>query len=176
MPIGTFSPGPYTATWAGASGQPGGAGALDVGLVEGVDRFQRTAEAQDIRVDAYGETVVDGVYRGGQMFVLMTFKEWTDTVKALLWPFGGTQVSPDFGAVGPVGSLMTNLAGILVLTAVTGTPAATNGPATINFGSAIISPGHNSEVILGSEERNVPVVFRCYPYDNSGTLVWFTET
>ncbi len=176
MPFASFAAGPYTATYSAddAPGSPAGKGqgARSLGLVEGVRRWQRILEARPVHSGAFGSTVIDGVYRGGQCFCLMTFKEWTDAVKDALWPLGDS-----FGEVGPIGRLLTDLAGQLVLTALPDTPAAQNGPATLTFGKTILSPGHNSEVVLGAEQRDVPIVFRCFPYvSGSGKVVWFEET
>lgn len=167
MALGAFAPGAYTATFntAGASSDPAGkaAGARDLGLVEGVRSVSRTVEGKDIRADLYGDTVIDGIYTGGQMFVSMIFKEWTAQVQDALWPFGG-DTAGDFGNLGVVGDLMTNLAGVLTLTAVADTPAAgATDSAVITISSAVISPGHSFDVPLGNDERNVPIVFRCYP-------------
>jgi len=176
MPFATFAAGPYTATYDAdnAPGDPAGKGqgARDLGLVEGVRRWQRMMEAHPVQAGAFGSTEIDGVYRGGQAFCLMTFKEWTDAVRDALWPFG-----TGFGELGQVGRLLTDLAGELTLTAAPDTPAASAGPATLVFRKAIVSPGHNSEVVLGAEQRDVPIVFRCFPYVNAqGKVVWFEET
>lgn len=180
MALGTFGVGPYTSTFntSGASGSPAGktAGSRSLGLVENVITLSRSVEGEDIVADVYGKTVIDGIYQGGQTFVSMIFKEWTIQVQDALWPFGGD--SGDFGRVGTAGLLMTDLAGILTLTAVAGTPAASSGvgPSPIVFHAAIISPGHNFDVPFGSTQRHVPIVFRCYPTIQSTILRWFTAT
>ena len=176
MPFANFAAGPCTATYNSdsASGSPAGKGqgVRDLGIVEGVRRWQRTLEALPIQSSAFGATVIDSVYGGGQCFCLMAFKEWNDVIRDTLWPFGAS-----FGEIGQVGRLLSDLAGILTLTAVSDTMAASNGPATITFGKAILSPGHNSEIVLGAEERDIPIVFRCFPYVNSQSkTVWFDET
>ncbi len=161
--FGNYAVGPYTGTWS----------TNDVGEIEGVYRVQQSASAQDIRAGRYGDSVIDGVYRGGNVFVVATFKEWTANIRDMLWPFGV------MGLSGKVGRLMTDMAEILELTAITGTPAATHGFATITFPKAVFSPEHNQEIILGNEERNVPVVFRCYPEevtDGDSALRWYTFT
>lgn len=187
MALGAFAPGAYQVEIKniGANGPAGSTPAgktetasgvdRDLGLVEGVKTISRTVEGKDIRADLYGDTVIDGIYRGGQMFVSMIFKEWTVQVQDALWPFGGD--SGDFGRVGTVGDLMTNLSGEMTLTAATGTPA--GGVANSNIitlHSAIISPGHSYDVPLGNDERDVPIVFRCYPILVSTVLRWATFT
>jgi len=176
MTFATFAAGPYSATYNTdeASGDPAGKGegTRDLGLVEGVRRWQRVLEAHPVRSSAFGKTEIDGVYQGGQCFCLMTFKEWSNAVRDAVWPFGKR-----FGCIGQVGRMLTDLAGVLTLTAQPNTPAATAGPATLTFRKAILSPGHNSEVVLGAQQRDVPIVFQCFPYiDAQGDVVWFEET
>ena len=176
MPFATFAAGPYMATY-NADNAPGpaagkGQGARDLGLVEGVRRWQRVAEASPVASDLYGGMTIDGVYRGAACFCEMTFKQWSDAVRDTLWPF-----APSFGEVGSIGTLLTALAGELILTAVTDTPAATAGPAQLAFRKAIVAPENVVDVPLGDVERDVRVVFRCYPYvDDQQSTVWFEES
>lgn len=175
MAFGDFSSGPYVATYD----RPTGTGAVSIGLVEGPRALQRVNEVQDMRTDLFGATVIDGVYRGGQCFVSMIFKEWNDNTKDALWPYDS-----DFGGHGdPVGRLQSDIAGVLLLTAVPGTPAAEDhGPLTLSFPLAILAPQNNISVSLGSVERNVPILFRCYPDGvvsaggGVNDIRWFTET
>ena len=176
MPFASFAAGPYTATYNAdaATGDPAGKGdgARDLGLIEGVRRWQRTLEAHPVHSGVLGAAVIDGVYRGGKCFCEMTFKEWTDAVRDALWLFGES-----FGRMGQIGRLLSDLAGVLTLTAVADAPAAANGPATLTFGKAILSPGSDTPVVLGAQQRDVPVVFCCFLYvDDQGNVVWFEET
>lgn len=154
--------GPYLATYKGSG----------LGGLEGTPRFSMSGEAQDIRASEFGESVVDGVYRGGNAFLLLVLKEWNPATKAAMWPFGA-----DLGLSGVIGRSMVDMAGVLLLSAVAGTTGATKGPVTRSFPLAIFSPGHNKEVLFGTEERNVPIVLRCYPTKAAtATLRWFTDT
>lgn len=171
-----FAWGPYTATYNNAAA----AGITDMGLVEGVRRFQQTAEGTDVRSDQYGETVIDGIYQGGNMFSLMAFKLWNSTIHAkdgtqdYLWPFDA------MGASGVHGRSYVDMAGSLVLTAVVGTLAATNGPDIRTASLACYAPKHTSEHVLGSAERDVLIVFRLYPTIVStvalSTVTWYVDT
>jgi len=152
MPFADFSFGPYTAAY-GASGSE-----VDIGLLEGPKRIQISGHARDVRADRFGDSVIDGIFRGGDCFILIVVKEWNAATKAILWPF-----STDLGLTGKIGRSMTDMAKSLVFTAIPGVPAATLGPATRTFPSAIFAPEHNKEVIMGNEERNVPLVLRAYP-------------
>src|SRR5690606_14798822 len=119
-----FAPGYYTMAHNGNS----------IGLVEGVRRLRRRYSNQPIVTDRYG--LVDGVYKGGECFLSMVFKEWGPEEQASIWPFGGG----DLGLVGQNGRLLSDLAKEIVLTAEVGSPAATHGPATITAELAILAP------------------------------------
>ena len=154
-----FAWGPYTATYDNKDG----GGAVDMGLIEGPARVQQTAEATDVRSDLHGESVIDGIYQGGNPFLLMTFKLWKFTIHTAgnnqdyLWPFA------EMGHSGVHGRSMVDLAGIIVLTAVAGTTAADKGPKIRTANFAMYSPKHTSEHVMGNAERDVLIVFRLYP-------------
>ena len=160
MAVGEFAPGHYAATWNGN----------DVGLTNGPKILRRRYSAIEVDTDKYGAGV-DGIYKTGPVFLALTVKEWTAAVRGILWPFGA-----DFGIVGANGRLLSDLAQALVLTAQTGTPAATKGPATITFSKAIIAPESDWEIPLGNVERDVPILFRCFPYLDGSDLRHFTTT
>lgn len=149
----------------------------DMGLIEGVRRVQQTAEGIDIRADQYGSSVIDGIYTGANMFLLMTVKEWIQanpSVASPEWPFG------EMGNSGVHGRSYYDLSKQIILTAVDGTTAKTFGPTTRTIPKCIYSPGHNSEHRLGNEERDILIVFRIYPQDESGSpfdslLGWYTD-
>ena len=173
MSLGTFSFGPYTATYSPNTNAAGsGAGAVDLGLVEGVRRLRRAPAAKMLQSDYYGPgTDIEGIFQGGNCFLSMVFKEWKAINKYAIWPY-----ATDIGAVGQVGRQLTDLAGILVLTAVNGTLAASNGPVTITANLAIIAPNTDVEILLGTDARDIPVTFQLLPYNASGTVRWFSVT
>jgi hypothetical protein len=157
----------------------GGAGPYATGLVEGVRRLSRRPQARLFQADAYGDTDIDGVFRGGNASLSIVLKEWTANIRAMLWPFGGNNSTADFGAIGVanapgIGKLLTDMAGQIILTAATGTPAAgTLGPATITFAKAIMSPDTDIEILMGAEPRDIPVVFKLFPYLDGSSIVRF---
>ena len=175
MPFATFAAGSYLATY-NTDDAPGpaagkGQGARDLGLVEGVRRWTRMMTAHPVSSDRLGGLEIDGVYRGAACYCEMTLKEWSQAARDALWPFGAT-----FGEVGAIGTLLTDIAGELVLSAVADTPAATNGPSQLVFRKAILSPDHIVDVPLGEVERDIAILFRCYPYlDSQQRTVWFEE-
>lgn len=181
MALGTFATGPYTATYdatGAASGTPGQTaepGARDIGIVQNSHRFTRTAAGEDVaNTNLFGDTVIDSIYRGGQCFLTATIKEWKPYVRDILWPY-----AVEFGDVGTIGKLLSDMAGKIVLTPLAGTPAYANDGKIITYGKAILSPQHNTEIMYGPVQRDVALVFRCFPYYTSGEtpkLVWFEET
>ena len=153
---GTVSFGQYSATYDGNS----------IGLTEEPKRLQFSPNMEPITSDIYGkDTLLDGVYAGGNVFVLLVLQEWTAAIRVALWPWG------TMGDMGIVGRRVTDLAKQLVLTAVTGTVAATVGPTTLTFPLAFPAAGNQIDIILGSQPRNIPLLFQCVP-NSSG--VWWT--
>lgn len=160
--LGTFAPGYYTMTIVGASG------AADCGLVEGVRRLRRRSKWEPIKADQWGDTTIDGVYRGADVFLSMVFKEWKTPVKErILNMFSPT----DSGQVGEVGELITNFAKQIVLTAQAGSPAAAAGPATLTAAQAILAADNEIEILLGNLQRDVPIMFQLIPYVTSGEIL-----
>jgi len=175
MPFTTIATGSYSATYNNdhAPGDPPGKGTgpRDLGLVEGVRRWVRLIAAAPVTSTQHGESHIDAVYRGGQCFVTMTLKEWSAAVRDVLWPF-----DENFGEVGSVGRLLSDLAGELTLTAEPGTRAAAVGPATLKFGKAILAPEQRIEIPLGAAPRDVHLTLQCFLYVNAaGKTVWFEE-
>lgn len=148
--------GAYTETYNG----------VDVGLFEGSLRQNQPMHAQDVLASRFGDTVIDGVFRGSNVFAIMVVKEWTESIRDLIWPFNEA-----LGNTGIHGRMLSDIAKALVMTVVPGTPAATNGPATRTYSLAVIAPEHNTEITFGTEERNIPVVMRCLPAITVATSV-----
>ena len=158
MAFGSFSPGAYTVTYGGNS----------LGLINDPTRFRRVESAQPITVDQYGDSLVDGVYRGGRVFVMITLAEWTANIRTALWPFNA-----DFGAIGLAGRLLSDIAASLVLTPVALTPAAVLGNNTFTASKAILAPQNQTEFVLGNVHRNIPIAFECLLYNDAGTYRHF---
>lgn len=147
--------------------------AVDVGLFEGALRQNQPMHAQESLASRFGDTVIDGVYRGTNVFAIMVVKEWTESVRDVIWPFDEA-----LGNSGIIGRMLTDIAKVLVFTAIPGTPAATNGPLTRTYSLAVIAPEHNTEITFGAEERNIPVVMRCLPAitDSTGIAIHYVDT
>lgn len=166
MPLGTFAPGEYTMTYGGAP----------VGMVTsgGQHLRYRVAKKKIKDTSTYGDTLIDGIYRGMEAVQLMvTFKEWLTNVQKAIWPYG---TAPLDGTLGTIGRLDSNLAQPIVLTAVAGTPAATNGPLTFTANLAILSDANDVDILFGPDERDVPVLFDLMLYDSGGVKRFFAIT
>ena len=153
--------GPYTATYKSVA----------LGLVEGPYVINKQAHAVDVRAQRHGQTIIEGIYAGGEAHVLVTPKEWNAAAREAMWPFDA-----NFGELGVIGRLMSAIALALVITPVTGSTGATNGY-TWTFSKAIIAPEHSLEIVKGVEEHNVAVLMKAYPYLNTANPavpVWFT--
>lgn len=164
MALGTFTPGYYAMTHNGNS----------VGLVTsgGQNLRYRPSIKKINNTSLYGDTLIDGIYRGlSGVQLLVTFKEWTSTIRALLWPW-----STNLGEQGQIGQLATAMAKAIVLTAQTASPAYVNGPVTFTASMALLAPENDVSILFGPDERDIPVLFDLYLYDNTGTKVFFTLT
>ena len=160
---GDFPPGPYTGTMAIAGLNSGAA--TDIGLMEGPIRHQQNVMGLPARCSLYAQNIIDYIMQGAGVFVVITVKEWDAGAKALMHPFNASH-----GIFPLTGVLMNTFFGQLVLTALAGTPAATEGPVTRTYPLAAILPGHNLDVTFGPVERNVPVVLGVLPEQNSSTV------
>ena len=149
---------------------------VNLGKIDQVRRLRRRMAAQLFQTDQYGDCDIDGVYRGGNVSLTMTFKEWTPQIRNVLWP-----ADANFGDVGIVGRMLTSMAGSLTLTPVAGTPAAALCPQSILIPYIQIAPENDQEFLMGNIVRDVPVVFKVFPFavdDTANPVVvrWFTLT
>lgn len=162
----TFIAGPYTVTY----------NAVDIGITEDGAELEHTYYSELVRGDNYGDTVQDGVYRGGDCFVSMTLQEWDNAaLHAAMNPFGSGAVPS--GLSGQVGRLMTTLAKPLVLTPVAGTTAATatvgaTNARTFTAAKAILAENFPIRFQFASRLRRVPLRFRILPV----TGTWYLWT
>lgn len=123
------------------------------------------------RSDAYGDSMIDTIYRGGDWGLQCEAMEaYITGVKDAAWPFGA------LGVMGVIGRLGSDIATSLVLTATAATPAATS-PATMTATKAKLAPNSQPRFSLNSELRLLPFRLVFYPYDaGSGAIKWFTTT
>jgi len=137
-------------------------------------------KGQDINdTDQFAMTLIDGIYRGIDWRVRYRTKEWNAGMQGAFQVFGaaGTNPAPALG-LGVIARLYSAIAKALVLTATTGTPAATS-PATLTASLALLAPGVNVDWAFTSKVREVPIEHICLPQSLSTgggtfTVPWTT--
>ena len=155
-----FIAGPYTVTYGGNA----------LGVIEDAPALEMTASVDPISGDNLGDSIQDGVYRGGNLYFDMVLQEYNAAgAAAAFWPYGA------LGVMGQVGRLLTAVDAALVLTAVAGTSASAT-PATITATNAVLAPNFPVRLLFGSRLRNVPIRFQLLPYTDSGAIKWFVTT
>lgn len=178
MSLGSFIAGPYSSTYD----------STDLGIMQdGYEvRLRPSIDLVD-QSDIYGDSVIDGVYRGGNCLISMVGLEFTQLLaKSALWPYGALNTSslPALGFMGSIGTMLvgSNKSKSTVLTALTGRTASA-APATMTATQAVMADGSETAYLMTSRNRTSPLVLRCLPYDvtnpsgmPSGTYeVWFTN-
>lgn len=133
--------------------------------------------------DAGGDTPQDAIYRGREQFVAFRLIEaLAEGIADLVEPYAATAgTALTLGVIGRTdvrGSANETtpdpIVKSLILTAVTGTTAATGGPATITLPLSILAENFPVEVLFAPDLREVPVRMRVYP-DMSDSGVFGTE-
>jgi len=168
--VGGFIAGPYTVTYDGVS----------VGQTNGI-RLGWRMHAQPITGDAYGDSIQDFVYRGGDVWVSMVLNEYTAAAgRKAFWPYyttgaAETDVGIMSNAASPIGRLLSGLAKPLVLTPVANTPAASAGH-TFTIDKAILSPGTPIQLLYEHALGTVPLRFNCVPQGAIGSEEWFVPS
>src|SRR5438876_1049383 len=128
MALETIAAGRYAGTY----------NAVDVGITEQGYELQQQCKGEMIaETDAYGESAIDFVYRGGDVFMMWASKAYKAGSITPFWPWGTA-----LGLMGIIGRLASDVAAATVLTAASGTPAATTGPATLTGTKSILAPNN----------------------------------
>ncbi len=177
MALETMVAGRYAATYA----------TVDTGITREGYELTLDSEMEDIgETDAWGQSVIDGVWRGGNCFLQFVSIAYKAGSLAAFWPYGGAANAA--GAIGilvddtvsapnklPIGTLASSVAKALVLTAAAGTPAAA-APATLTATYALLAKNNNGRILFNSKLRDVPVRLRLYPYTVSSVTKFFATT
>ena len=171
----SFIAGKYTATY------DAGGGPITIGQVSAGFTLEHVVSKQLITGDQEGDSVQDAVYRGHNCFLEFTLMEY-DEAGALdvFWPYStGVSAHGEQGVIGRM-DVQTEggaIAGPLVLTVVTGSPAdvvsGPAGPQTLTANQAILAEDFPVRMLFAPALRDIPIRMRLYPYDSSGT-VFFT--
>lgn len=169
MALVTIISGRYSGTYTIPAGSP-----VDIGIMKspgykvGFTPAWRWIDS----TDAYASQIVEGVWRGWQSVTLDCIsEEWktqplrASNPAAAYAPSGAT----NFDA-GVVGRLATALAGAIILTSTSGTPAAA-APTTTTFSLAVVRPGFSMEWIYDSDIRECPFSFQILPVTDGGSPV-----
>lgn len=159
--MATFVAGPYNASYnAGAAW-----------ITENGVEMECRKYADDIRGDNLGDTIQDGVYRGGDCYVNVVGQRYDDAQMSLaFWPHHAT-----FGRVGQPGILESSVSKVFVINSpAAGTTANTVGPASITWNLAKLAKNFDLRLLFATRLRNVPLRLQALPYESGGNVVWFT--
>lgn len=145
--------------------------AVDVGITQRGYEIQQDGKAEVIdESDAYGQSTIDLVYRGGDVRIMFESRAYKAGSITPFWPWS------TFGFMGIIARLASDIAAAFNLTVTPGTPAFTNGPRSVTAPKTILSPNVSQRMLFDSRLRNVPNQLTCLPIDISGAIGWFTQT
>jgi len=180
--------GPFRIEYAGPSGASPVVGHIGVIGSKGIRQIRRYS-GEDYSADMLGNSTVESVYMGGDMFLEFELEE-ANLANAMCIenPFrkgtlGGDQVDGD-AQVGVPGTFATSYAGSIILYplySATGTIHTTAGAQTTpvrTYGFVTLAMGFEKEKLFASKRRVIPIRLRCYPYitgsGSSQKYVWYT--
>lgn len=162
------------------------AGTLGVIGSKGFRQIRRYS-LEDITSDLLGDTVVDSVYMGGDMFLEFELEEANRAnVMCLENPYrsgtlGGDTVDGDY-QVGVPGTFATTYAGSLVIQPLYYSSGNTHSRAGAQttpcrvYGLVALASGFEKEKLFASRRRTIPIRLRCYPYSDGLTpakYIWY---
>lgn len=168
--LGTYIDGTYTGVYDSVAIGP---------TEDGYNLEQTISNALIEKSDAYGDTLIDGFYRGGSYRITADAQEYKAGTIAPFFPYGTFGVA--FSSTIPIGTRMSDRAKAFVLTSTANTPAAA-APATITASLSILAPGQSLRLNYNTVLRTVPLVLQALPVGSVGsqgvaaTLTWFTQT
>lgn len=161
-----FRSGSFSGVWGASPNN------YSIGLIAGDFRIQQTFEAQGVKADYYGESVIDLILRGGNAFCIFEGLNWA-AITAIV---GGALSVGNMG-IANMGSLVGNCgyAKPLVLTArnpLCGVVAAS--PLSITSPKTFLAEGFNIEYSLGNSLRVLPIMLRMLPtLDTDLEVKWY---
>lgn len=155
MAIDTFIAGPYTATY----------NSVGVGVTENGFELSQEASYQEISPsDAYGDTVLDLIYRGANVFLQYESKAYKAGSIAPAWPFAA------LGALGSAGTLMAGAGTPLVKSTVLTRVLTDSTPTSITGARSCLAKNFPVRLLFDSRLRTVPIRKQILPSD---TAVFF---
>lgn len=147
---------------------------MDVGITQNGYELNQDIKGELINeTDAYGETIIDWVMRGGDVSLIFESKAYKVGSITPFFPNGAQGVLNTPAT--PMGRLASDAALAMVLTATANTPAAA-APATLTGSKALMPPGQSNRLLYNSKVRNVPIRLQFLPTDSAGTARHFTVT
>jgi len=158
--MATFIAGRYTATW----------NSLALGQTADGFRSSHSIFKRLITGDAFAQAPQDAIYQGAEVFMAGRLIQYdAAAMPTIMWPYASTFL--DMGIIGRA-DVGTSLAKSLILTAISGTPAAA-APATLTLPNSILAEGFPIELLFAPDLREVPLRMRVYP-NSSG--IFGTQT
>ena len=144
-----------------------------LGLITDSWRIRQSMEAQAVRADYYGDSVIDQIYRGGNAFCIFEGLAWASVSAIIGGPTSiGTMGIANLGCFTSSGGLSQ----ALVLTAKNSSGSCAPSPQTLTAPSAYIAEGFDIEYALGNSLRTLPLMLRLMPYLNGGEIFWYSMT
>lgn len=152
----------------------------------GFELTQETKAEVINQTDAFGDSIIDFVHRGGSVYIMFESKTFKPGSITPFYPWGA--LGTMYTAAAPLGRLAINVAASMILTGVSATPAQSTGGSTLNTviasltaSKSILPPDSNQKLLFDMRVRNVPVRLLCLPTDSGSgvvlaTCTWFTTT
>ncbi len=176
--------GPYTSVYAPGSAAVG----TGTNLAQGITtddgyRLLWTIHKQRIGndgTDRWGQSLLENVYRGADFSIAYRCREYAVNNVQVTLPYGaplsGNAVLRVALGIPGVCDDTSGFTGVMAMTAIAGTPAATN-PATLTASHAIIADGQQYDLLFTSKLREVPILLNLLPIAVSSGIstspVWF---
>lgn len=170
---------PATGVFAGAYTATYGGGVLGDLTEEGFE-LDYSFSWEEIRGDGLGDTVQDGIYRGGNCFINFTILMATtglDKMLEAMWPWAvAGPLHEDLGKIGTIGQSTFAASQSLILTSTAATPAV-NDPNSLTALNAILAPQFPVRMTFATRVRRVPLRMQLLPYLGGTPSVnrWFEQ-
>ena len=140
--------------------------------------INQTRKTAPIFGHKWAKTPVDGIHQGADMTMRFICEEQTAGPLRAFWPWSPTATASytfaDFGRLGTIGVIDTTTAKNIVLTAIAGTSAATNGPSTLT--ALVIPTEQTQEMVMDTSLRKFPIELRLLLQDYTAVERFFSST
>lgn len=167
--------GHFTAFFSATSGS-GGTSFVGIGSTREGFRIRQRNYHQPVIDDRGGEAEVDGIQQGTDVTVECDYIDY-DLIVNAIWGNGTTGAQNFKGKLyDNVGLRLVDLAGVLKLTPVAGTPAATEAGTGNSYYFYKTIVDEDTEILLASKLRQGPLRFRCFPDPTTSDKVWEVKT